>query len=1112
MALTKPILSSIDAFDVHDGYRFTFDVIGGDQVTGSKLSIFNNVTGALVYTGEQTRDSFYFDLPADPDYNNNSVIDLINGGNYNAYIETVGATGYSTPSSRMQFYCFAQPSFEFTGTISPVSTATNTWYLNYTNNSGAPDSGLPIDTLAEYTFTLYNGDGSQAQTSGILSTASYPNLNYTFTGLLRGTYTIKATGVTTHGMKVETQEHAVIVEYNIPEPEGIITATNICTEGYIFVQVDVNDVLNVENYQYARIYRRDMSSTEWVLLIENYITNILGGTYVHIDKYNRYGVTYEYALALVQFDGVESVYFVQPESQVYSEFDGVFLSDLTTNYKIYANTQYGGTTSVQKVGVHEPIGSKYPILVYNATTNYQKGSVTSAVLDRLYETERIFRDFNVTQQMNTLDAFLKNKQAKILKDWNGNIWLCSIVGEPSISYNNNSGMNYIECTFDWIEQGNANSYTDLYSTGLISHLPPINVKFIGLSGTSISLTNSNGDTLSAIIGETGETTITTYNIGVYSGTATLSNEFGTQIKTISLTVEGGVLNTLTIPHYNLNINGSSAVYAVTPTIHLENGDSVINTSLTGSITVPIMQIGTWSGYALAYTNQKQPISTTFVAADRTITVQEASTLTITTVSDVSYLLSNTNGGYTNTISGTGSGVYKLFTNGIWAGNSIATGNQSVSESVNIVNYATSYTLDIESAIVTFEATARLDDSVPMSVSNSGATISNTFLRTTGQWLSGASKLSSNVLTDMAYGNGYWVTCNGTDGIAYSTALDGTWTNITMTNASIVKIMYANSYWVAVDTTGKIWYRSSTPNGTWSSVTINTFYGVNDVYYGNGYWVVTVGGGAELPPSNEAGVYYRASNPAGAWTFQNLSTSTPIWGVYYNNGYWVCVDIDKSGIWYRSSNPAGAWTLKVLTISGVTTPSPNDITYGNGYWVILDRLNNGIYYTSGALSSTWSGYTDATETYIPIGSLRNILYANGYWVITYDTGSSSTSGILYRYNDINPANGFADLIKQVKSGAIGGVLLYANEFIIISGYYSFSTAPPPLYGSSNRFYYHSFPVTQPSLQSASYTVIKSGAWSGTGVIDNYTKSISFTPTLTVSGTNTYTLDIKDKGLT
>ena len=50
---------------------------------------------------------------------------------------------------------------------------------------------------------------------------------------------------------------------------------------------------------------------------------------------------------------------------------------------------------------------------------------------------------------------------------NGNILIIRVIGNPSISYNNNYGMGVVNVTFEWIEQGRYNNEDDLYQNGFI---------------------------------------------------------------------------------------------------------------------------------------------------------------------------------------------------------------------------------------------------------------------------------------------------------------------------------------------------------------------------------------------------------------------------------------------------------------------------------------------------------------------------------------------------------------------------------------------------------------------------------------------------------------------
>jgi len=1118
MALTKPILGNIGSFDAHVGFTFTFNVVGGDRVTGCRLSIFDNETDELVYYGEQTHDSHDFTLPEDATWDIYTITNKTDGfgGNYNVYIETTDGDGhYSAPSNRMQFYCFVTPTFQFAiDTPSIIYNATNTWSLIYDINPEYPTED--IDGLSTYAFILYNSDGSQAQTSQTLFYESRPDLSYTFSGLLSNSlYKIQAVA-TTHAnsfVQISTILDEFQVQYDLPSLEGVvISATNVCEEGSIIIQLDIHTIPNLNTYQYVRLYRRDANNPneDWLLLIENYVTMLSTGIYVYNDKYNRHGVTYEYALALTLFNGVEYSYTT---TKVLSEFDGIFLLDLFTTYKIYAKPQYGGTTSVQKVGIHEPIGSKYPILVSNAITDYQKGSVTASVLDKDYESTREINRFSITQQMGILDVFLKNKQAKILKDWNGNIWLCSIVGEPNIAYDNNYGMGYIDCSFEWVEQGKYNKYDDLLKNGLLSNLSPVSIKFTGLEGTVIDLNNSNRDNLTATIDADGEITITTYTMGNFTGTATLTNSFGTQVTNISANIISGVLNVINVPHYNLTINGESGVYSAKSLVHLTNGNSVINALLptptvgnpTPNLVIPIIQTGIWTGYVLAYTNQKQPINITMGELAQTYSINPACTLNIISPNDVSYSLSNANGGFVNTINGIGNKIFKLFTSGVWSGTIYASGNQTREITVADIIYGDTLSHTIPYTQITFSATARLDESVSFGLGKDGNKIAKLFATPNGSWVQSTTKNKDECLV---YGGGYWVSYSkAKSSMKYSNGNPPmVWTTQTL-NTDVIwkKVVYGNGYWVGLDTMNRLWYKKQYPITTWTHIDLSSWKSglvLTDISYGNGYWVASTG---HTTYSGSKGIWYNDLTPTGTWTFKSLAvaSATILGNVSYVNGYWICMDAYDSshtngGFWYVPSVPSGTWLYKQVVISGGLTSRPKSISYGNGYWVIFDDNSNGIYYTDGDLSSTWVGYNYLFGGYVVF---FDMIYANGYWILSYQNdGDVTDAGIFYRYGDPLSYPDMSNWIKQPISGA--GLshasidILYGNGYLVITG--------------SSYTRSHKFPTTQPSPQTETYSLIVSGGWTGLATIDDYIEYLSTVVPDVPSGSVTFS--IQDKGLT
>ena len=103
--LTTPILYSQAAFDATQAHTFTFNVVGGEQVTQNKLVITNQSTSEIVYQAVQTTYKFEHILPANT---------LTNGVYYSAYIVTYNANGTaSAQSNSIQFYCYSTPSFAF---------------------------------------------------------------------------------------------------------------------------------------------------------------------------------------------------------------------------------------------------------------------------------------------------------------------------------------------------------------------------------------------------------------------------------------------------------------------------------------------------------------------------------------------------------------------------------------------------------------------------------------------------------------------------------------------------------------------------------------------------------------------------------------------------------------------------------------------------------------------------------------------------------------------------------------------------------------------------------------------------------------------------------------
>lgn len=236
MALTKPTLNQVPAWDATKGYTFTFNVVGGTQVAGSVLTIRDNFDNEVVYQHTESSYNFVNTIPANI---------LTNGGNYNATLYTLDLDLNQSPESNtIQFYCYSTPQIDFTnlpsGDIVPSSEFP--FEAMYSQSQG--------EMLNSYKFTLYNSARIQIATSGTMYatniTPSYQGdtvlipLEYTFSGLSDNTtYYVKIDGLTANGTQITTDFQQFFVRYSAPSAFAQLTATNICDGGYILVDSNV---------------------------------------------------------------------------------------------------------------------------------------------------------------------------------------------------------------------------------------------------------------------------------------------------------------------------------------------------------------------------------------------------------------------------------------------------------------------------------------------------------------------------------------------------------------------------------------------------------------------------------------------------------------------------------------------------------------------------------------------------------------------------------------------------------------------------------------------------------------------------------------------------------
>lgn len=224
-----------------------------------------------------------------------------------------------------------------------------------------------------------------------------------------------------------------------------------------------NTGLTMNQINGLRLKRRKIGTSDWIQVAEDIpVISYEDLTVTIKDRYCASLQEYEWAF-IPMLDGVEGNYIV---STLTTNFDGIFICDSNTMYKLYEGVSYGSMAINRQIGTLLPIGGKYPIVVSNSDTLYKSGSVSGTVFqDDFSETRQIDRN-KIVERTNALSDFFNNGEPKIIKDWNGNVWLVVILNS-SVDYVSTMGMGVVSVTGNWVEQGDPENETDLSENGLI---------------------------------------------------------------------------------------------------------------------------------------------------------------------------------------------------------------------------------------------------------------------------------------------------------------------------------------------------------------------------------------------------------------------------------------------------------------------------------------------------------------------------------------------------------------------------------------------------------------------------------------------------------------------
>lgn len=480
MSNPAPTLNQINAFNVTIGTTIDFNIIGGTEVIRSnKIYIYDLSDNSLICTHLYVSTESIHELPSNTSSSivyasGKSSADFTNNTQYYAQIQTFtdtnGTQGASGLSVAKLFWCLPTPTLTL-GTIpTTISTTSYNVSATYTPNT----SGGATNEIQEFQFNLYSAIGALLQTSGVVLYGDGVELAYNFSGLeVDSTYYVTLDVTTTQGMNVSAQSNTFTVSIDTPTMGSATVSNNGC-DGYISVISTLSESYTSDITKIV-VKRKDLgdASGVWLPLYEQTITQASDMDFTYIDFLNQYGKKYQYALVPVLTQNqsgviveIEGGYTVS--ASVDSVFDGVYIADQTNVERVKAGAGYGNIEMNQSVGTIVPIGSKYPIVVTNSQNQYHNGSIRGKIVPNDFYSNGNLSRIDIVNKRDELEQFLTNKRAKIIKDWNGKIWLVMILSNVDCTFDDNYGMGMVEFSADWVEIGDPTIQQDLYEAGLIN--------------------------------------------------------------------------------------------------------------------------------------------------------------------------------------------------------------------------------------------------------------------------------------------------------------------------------------------------------------------------------------------------------------------------------------------------------------------------------------------------------------------------------------------------------------------------------------------------------------------------------------------------------------------
>ena len=306
--------------------------------------------------------------------------------------------------------------------------------------------------------------------------------------------------------------------------------------------------------------------------------------------------------------------------------------------------------------------------------------------------------------------------------------------------------------------------------------------------------------------------------------------------------------------------------------------------------------------------------------------------------------------------------------------------------------------------------------------------------------------ASVYLTEVVFGNGYYVVCNATGGTIHHSTDLVTWTQVSLPSTSpCFALVYGGGKFVTGGTSGINYYATSTPLSWTQSTTFNTNTIYAIAYIGTNYFYATSGISyytADFTTYTQPYVSQLTGQNPGAIAASNdkvLVTNT-------------LIPSSNANTFLRTSADGISWSAQTTTTNTMTSYQAYPVYAANGGYFIT-RINNNTgtgEYLNSANGTTWgvlafsflTGYSSAgvTAFYAAYQNTSNASYQNKILIYQRSGGSQylqgcniSTSGVLssqnFSFSSIPLGNGdfqgYPMFAGNPFNGTWKAVMYYAN---------------------------------------------------------------------------------------